>query len=252
MKTKISADEIRQALSEVYAPSEWYLSFEVGNSTGSNCRRHADAVAVNAYPSKGFEIRGFEIKVAKSDLKKELEDGDKSDAVAKFCDYWFLVAPKGLADDFTLPVTWGLIEYENGKLRQKIKPTRIEKIPPTAGFMCAMLRGRERHMEATARQIADSRAEEIKRNALWMVKNDSEELKLLEKKLAEIHEKTGIELNKWTPTDDIIQKLKNASALNVIARNVKHLEYDAKRFFEIAEKIKGAVDEMQSMGDVNE
>ena len=104
---KVTAADIRQALTNTYTSPEWYLGFEVGNSTGANCSRHADAVAINAYPSKGFEVRGFEIKVSKQDLKSELENGLKSDEIARFCDYWFLVVPKGLTDGFTLPPTWG-------------------------------------------------------------------------------------------------------------------------------------------------
>lgn len=96
----ITAKDIRKALLEKYAEPEWYLGFEVGNSCGSNCIRHADAVAVNAFPSRGFETRGFEIKVNRADLQRELEDGSKAEAIAKYCNYWFLVIPKGLTNNY--------------------------------------------------------------------------------------------------------------------------------------------------------
>ncbi len=118
MSDKVAAQDIRDALELRYQPPEWYLGFEVGDSTGTDNTRHADAVAINAYPSKGFQTIGFEIKVSKSDLKSELENGAKSDAIAKYCDNWFLVTPKGLTKDFTLPPTWGVMEYHDGKLRQ--------------------------------------------------------------------------------------------------------------------------------------
>lgn len=76
----VDANTLRQALKETYRAPEWYLGFEVGNSTGSQCRRYADAVAVNAYPSRGFEIRGFEIKVSK--IKEAVDQimlGEKGD-----------------------------------------------------------------------------------------------------------------------------------------------------------------------------
>ena len=69
MSEKVTAKVIRKALMDTYKEPEWYLGFEVGNSTGADCRRHADAVAINAYPSRGFEVRGFEIKVSRSDLQ---------------------------------------------------------------------------------------------------------------------------------------------------------------------------------------
>lgn len=117
----VTADDIREALQSTYKEPEWFLGFEVSNSTGANIRRYADAVAMNTFPSRGYEVRGFEIKVSKSDLKRELENGLKADEIARFCNYWFLVVPKGLADEMQIPEPWGIIEYSEGHLRQKKK-----------------------------------------------------------------------------------------------------------------------------------
>ena len=53
------------------------LGFEVGNSTGAELKRYADAVAINQYPSRSFETIGMEVKISKGDLRRELEDADK-------------------------------------------------------------------------------------------------------------------------------------------------------------------------------
>ncbi len=238
----VSADDIRAALGKVYLPPEWYLGFEVGNSTGSNCRRHADAVAINAYPSKGFEIRGFEIKVSKQDLASELKVGAKSDSVAKYCDYWFLVVPKGLTDSFTLPPTWGVIEYQDGKLTQKIKATKLDKEPVTAGFLCAMLRGRER---ASADKFYAERREmekDIRESLSWQQESATETLVKLRAKLEDIKGATGISLNEWTATEPIIAKLKAAQELDVVADKMCHIQRMAERMSKLAEEAQGAAE----------
>lgn len=244
MSLAVSANMIRLALEKTYTSPEWYLGFEVGNSTGTDCKRHADAIAINAYPSKGFEVRGFEIKVSKQDLSAELKNGIKSDEIARFCDYWFLVVPKGLSDGFTLPPTWGVIEYSDGKLRQKVKAQRLDKIQPTVGFLCAMMRGRERLVCSMASKVADTEKEKIKREAVWNLKNAEKELESLREKLCEIKESTGISLDTWTPTKQIIRKLNAAKSLDIISMNMRSMERAAKGILADAQEMYAAVSEM--------
>lgn len=245
-KSNVTADDIRLMLKSAYASPEWYIGFEVGNSTGANCRRHADAVAVNAYPSKGFEVRGFEIKVSKSDLKKELENGIKSDEIARFCDYWFLVVPKGLADGFTLPPTWGVIEYCDSGLREKARAEKLPRTEPTIGFLCAMLRGRERVVLESANQLTAEREEQIRQQTLWRVKNSEAELKGLRTRLAEIKDATGISLDSWTPTQHIVDRLKAANSLDLIARDVRFLKRSVEGMVQDAQEIQTAVDAIRA------
>ena len=248
MSDKVTATMICDALENQYSSPEWYIGFEVGNSTGSNCKRHADAVAINAYPSKGFETRGFEIKVAKSDLKSELDNGIKADEVARFCDFWFLVTPKGLTDDFTIPPTYGVIEYNNGKLTQKTRATKLDKQPPTSGFMCAVLRGRERTIQSLAIRLAKEKEERIKRDTEYSAKTAISQLKELHIKLAEIKEATGIDLSDWTPTISIIRKLNAAESLDVICSSIQRIEYATKNLIRDTNEVQKAVDMMKAGG----
>jgi hypothetical protein len=242
---KITSEDICKALESFYTSPEWYLGFEVGNSTGAYCRRHADAVAINAYPSKGFETRGFEIKVSKSDLKSELDNGEKSDEIARFCDYWFLVVPKGLADGFTLPPTWGVIEYNGEGLRQKTKAEKLEKAHPTAGFLAAMLRGHDRVTESLARKVTDKREKEIEQRVLWRAHNSEGDLKRLHDRLEEVKKATGISLDSWTPDQYIIDRLNAAKALDIIAQNIRAIERTAKTLMQDAAEVQAAVATMR-------
>lgn len=240
----IKADDIRKALEEFYTAPEWYLGFEVGNSTGSLCRRHADAVAINAYPSKSFETRGFEIKVSKQDLRKELEQGIKSDEIARFCDYWFLVVPKGLTDDFTLPPSWGVIEYNDGKLRQKVKAEKLSKIPPTVGFMCAMMRGRERILSELKSRLTQEERENIKRQVLFGTKNAQAELDKIRTKLKEIQEQTGISLYDWQPTEEIINRLNAVKSVKTVTTNVKYIQRVAANMLKCSQEAYDAANQI--------
>lgn len=193
MAEKITAKDIRKALIATYREPEWYLGFEVGNSTGADCRRHADAVAINAYPSRGYEVRGFEIKVSRSDLQSELDNGVKAEMVAQHCNYWYLVVPKGLTENMMIPAPWGIIEYNDGKLRTKKKPTYRETTPDM-GFMMAFLRGWQRRQ---ATEIANERKmlQEKERQMLssevrWRLKRYEE----LKERVAKFKEATGISL----------------------------------------------------------
>jgi hypothetical protein len=243
---KVSASLIKQALENAYHEPEWYLGYEVGNSTGADCKRYADAVAVNAYPSKGYETRGFEIKVSKQDIAAELQNGIKSDEIARFCDYWFLVVPKGLSDDFTLPPTWGVLEYSGGKLSRKTTAKKLAKAAPTAGFLCAMLRGRERVINDAAKRITASREEQIKQETLSRAGHAENELKKMHEKLAEIKEATGIALDNWSPTQPIIDRLKAAKSLEIITRNIRAIEYTANTLTKGTQEIQTAIDAIRA------
>jgi hypothetical protein len=246
MSEKVTAKDICNALIEAYKPPEWYLCFEVGNSTGTQLHRHADAVAINAYPSKGFEIRGFEIKVSKTDLQRELALGEKSDEIAQFCDYWFLVTPKGLTDSFTLPPTWGIIEYADGKLRQKKKAEWLQRANPTFGFLCAMIRGRERLNGMKRREEIDEAVSKDREYRKIYAASAERELDDLQTKLHEVFDATGIMINKWNPTDTIIDRLKAAESLDLISRNIRWLLRSAESLFDEAKEIKKAAELLMS------
>lgn len=153
MAEKVTAEDIRVAMKQRFKPQEYALFFEVGNGTGSNLRGWADAWTMNLFPSKGLAVTGYEIKVSRSDLKHELEQPKKSDNVGKYCDYWYLVVPKGLIrEEDMIPPAWGILEYNEGKLRQTKRPEKIESIPLTRAFIAAILR---REQERSDKELAD-------------------------------------------------------------------------------------------------
>lgn len=88
----------------------WVVVPEVPNGTGSNVSRRADAIALGLWPSRGYEIHGYEVKVSRGDVRKELNDPSKADAVGRFCDYWWLVVEDlSIIDGLVVPSTWGIL-----------------------------------------------------------------------------------------------------------------------------------------------
>lgn len=151
---------IRDLLAVRYPLPEWVLSFEVADATGGTSRR-ADAIALNCYPSKGLEVHGHEIKVARSDWLRELRDGSKADTIARHCDRWWIVAPAGVVERAELPRTWGLLLVGDSGLRAAVPA----KILPGSGkaldrsFAAALLRGiLSRAVRPVAEDLAAARA----------------------------------------------------------------------------------------------
>jgi hypothetical protein len=123
------------------SPTYSFLT-QVRNGTGyAREARTADAMAMSLWPSRGLDLYGFEVKVSRTDWMKELMQPDKADAIAQYCDYWYLViGDPDIVQQGELPKTWGLIIPDKKKgLRQivepkKLKPKQIDRIT-LAGIM---------------------------------------------------------------------------------------------------------------------
>ena len=118
----VTATMMRDALRRHFDAGEWALAFEVGDGTGQNGHRHADAVAMNLWPSRGLTIEGIEIKVSRSDWQRELAVPEKADRIARHCDRWWLAAAPGVVKDINeVPAAWGVLLW-NEKRAADDKP----------------------------------------------------------------------------------------------------------------------------------
>lgn len=119
----------------------WIVVSELGNSTGGNIKRHADAVAMGLWPSRGYEIHGYECKASRGDVRKELDDPSKADAVGKFCDYWWLaVEDLKIIDGLVIPDMWGILYPKNRILRAHRKAPKRKATEVNRGFIAALIR----------------------------------------------------------------------------------------------------------------
>lgn len=145
----IPAGSLRGALAQRYAGREWLLMFEVSSCTGYSDSpnghgrvRRADALALNLFPSKGWELHGFEMKASRSDWLAELADLSKSTPVKRYCDRWWLVAEEGvvMGEANEVPLEWGLMVRGPTGLRVVIRAPRRQPEPWSRGFVASVAR----------------------------------------------------------------------------------------------------------------
>lgn len=142
---------MRAALRRLFPAASYAMLFDVANATGSVSRR-ADAVVQSLWPSRGLWFAGVEIKVSRADWLREMKDGSKADAIARFCDHWFLaVSDAGIVLPNELPEGWGLIAPDRGALRIVTKARKLTPEPWTHAFRAALLRAAQ---ESTASEKA--------------------------------------------------------------------------------------------------
>ncbi|HML33828.1 hypothetical protein [Sporomusa sphaeroides] len=225
----MKASDICAALRERYQQPEWSLFFEVGSGTGGNCRRHADALAMNMYPSRGLSIVGMEIKVSRGDLKRELVNPDKAEEIARYCDEWYLVVPKGLVrEDDMIPTPWGVMECEDGKLRITKKAERLPAQPVTKEFMAAVVRCAGR-VDAETLQNARNEAyreqrESYERRLKDEVERRTKSFEELKQQLADFEKATGKSINRYTDVEILAENIKLAENIEILYRRYGGLQ----------------------------
>jgi hypothetical protein len=91
-----------------------------------------DAVTVDTWRSNGWALDGFEVKVSRSDLRRECNNVGKSQAWDGILNSFSIVAPYAVLHDwrtFGMPDTWGVLALVDGERR----PTHLRWLrqPPT-------------------------------------------------------------------------------------------------------------------------
>lgn len=159
MGNGVTANEITQAIKAKYSGPDWRVWFEVSQKPGHYRGRRADAVAMNIWPSRGFQINVFEVKVSRADFKNEMADITKAQAIGKYADFFWLACPHGMVDKSEVPENWGLMELNGGGLRvKKQAPQLAAPEPIDRGFAASLLRSGEDLTEAEIERMADERA----------------------------------------------------------------------------------------------
>lgn len=200
-----SSDLYRRIAAQHPAP-EWACFKEVSDSTGVQASRRADAVAMSLWPSRGLIIRGFEIKVSRSDYAREAADPAKAEAIARYCDEWWLVTPEGLIRDpeTELPPAWGLMVPAKGDgLRVVRKAERTGAVSLERPFLAAVLRAADKQLrEALAgwvrREDIAAELERAREQGAASVPSEVQrirsELERAERTIREFREASGIDL----------------------------------------------------------
>jgi hypothetical protein len=251
--------DVNAALRARFCAPEWALFFEVGDATGAQHRRWADAVAMNLYPSRGLEIHGFEVKVSRSDWTKELKTPEKSAPVQQYCDRWWIVTPAGIVKEGELPPTWGHYEVsEAGKIRQVVAAPKLESIPVSRAFVASVMRraGGASDEEIGAmvqKQVAELRAHD-RRDVERQVERNGERFKELQKTVKEFEDASGMSIsNPYTGGKELGQAVKLVTTAgisrtyggvhairNTLLSNLKELDKALSPFGVVPEDVENA------------
>jgi hypothetical protein len=172
---KINALKVKNLLRKKYPMPEYEIFFEVSSSTGNgNNTRYADAVAFNTFSSRGYKITGFEIKVNRSDLLKELKSPEKAEEIFKYCDEWYLVVANNiLKETDEVPDNWGIMEInEKSKIKVLKKSKKNPNVILDRKFVASLLREKNRPLKKEISEAEKLIREEYREKYSKMVENE--------------------------------------------------------------------------------
>lgn len=129
----------------------WIVFTELANRPGFAAKRYADAFALGVWASTKYEGHLYEEKISREDLKKELRDPEKAEAVGKYARYrWLVVGDEKITEGLVIPDVWGILtpHIKGGSkiLRVVRKAPKLEPREIDAGFAMAMIRNGLRTM----------------------------------------------------------------------------------------------------------
>lgn len=257
-----TAGEVIQHVRRYYAGSSWAVFEGVADATGLKAKRWADAIAFGLWPSRGMDIHGVEVKVSRSDLARELANPHKAEAVAGYCDYWWIaVSSEDLVRPAELPSAWGLLVPCVKKGMRVAKPATRQLEPKALdrGFVAAILR-RAAHVYDPQRireQLRSEIFEQVRDEAIAAVQQDHErEIEGLRTRIEELNTSEDAlrkEVYRLTKTPATTETIRRAMDLITTLQgwNGAHGKLDSfVRLLERDEHTLGAV--RRSLGDVRD
>lgn len=188
------------ALAARYKGDAYAFFTHVRNCTGyARHIRECDALAMSLWPSRGLELIGFEVKVTRSDWRRELNDPDKAErSLYRYCDRWFVVAPPDVVNVNDVPPTWGLLVYGTrwvtARQAPKLEPTAIDR-----KFLASLLRRlHEEEMQPMKLKAEFERGmAEGAKGAKHAAERAAERITELQHNIQTFEEASGIRIGSW-------------------------------------------------------
>lgn len=160
---------MRDALRAKYSLPHHVLLWEVRNSTGFDSSRSADALAITMYVSRGHALTGFEIKDHRSDWLAELKRPEKAEAIAQFCDFFFLVTSnKTIAKLDEIPHPWGWLAFTGAKLTVMKKAEKLKCVALDRAMLCSLIYcTMQRFRAEVQKEIEETVAQRVANHRSW-------------------------------------------------------------------------------------
>ena len=115
----------------------------MGTGFGPHAERIIDFFALNCEPSSGFQSFAIEVKVSRSDFRRELANPAKRLAASVIARRFAFAYPRGLIEPNEVPVECGIFEYADGvveKRRQGLETGLGGLVVPSWQFVASLLR----------------------------------------------------------------------------------------------------------------
>jgi len=140
MKIKYTSKILKQRIGERFPSPAYSTLFEVRDATAGMATRSADAISFCAWPSRGFDIIGFEIKSHRGDWLNELKTPEKAENIYKYCDKWYIVGSDNIIHADEVPNNWGWLAPEGNGLKEIIKPKELKPKEVSKEFVMSIMR----------------------------------------------------------------------------------------------------------------
>lgn len=233
--------EVFEKLKYIFPSPAHVILNGVRNTTGFNKKINiADALIFSVYPSRGIWMSGVEIKVNRSDWKKELANPDKADSIGKYCNYWYLAAPQNIVPLEEVPEPWGFIEIVNNTSKIiKKAPINNNIQQLDINFVCSIMRSFSNSM-INVNEIDNLVNERLKKEIKYRtfrLENDYLELK---DKVENFESASGIKIKDSWNLDKIGETVKLIVDLGSPEEALKYL-------YKRMEKVQSALDHMKEI-----
>jgi hypothetical protein len=138
---KITSGDIHEALKKSFATSGWVYIKELRAGTGysSEADRYIDAWLMQTFPSSPMRILAVEIKVERSDFRKEVKHTIKRDSALRISNEFYFAAPSGLIHKDEVPAECGLIEVSDSCAKIVINAP-FREVQITLPFLASLAR----------------------------------------------------------------------------------------------------------------
>ncbi len=198
----MTTNELFSRLYSKYNRSGYLFFDELSNATGALANRRADAAVLGIWPSTGYALQGFEIKVSKADLDKEINDVEKWEAIGKYCDRWWLVvSDKSIVDMQRLPAVWGVMYPTKMRLKVYRPAPKLTPEPWAKRFAISMIlnygKTFEREKLQQDRSLNSKYQEGYADGQKITTTTAAEKHRLLAKAVAEFEEASGLKIDRY-------------------------------------------------------
>jgi hypothetical protein len=239
-RREMSTSELMALLRERYPKDQYAFFTEVPNGTGSHANRHADALAMSLWPSRGLHLTGFELKVSRSDWVKELKNPAKAESFARYCHFWYLVvASESIVTEGELPPNWGLMAPTAGKLKVVAQAKILEPEAMSLTFIAGLFRAAQNQITQDAR-LATIRAQEYQKGVKAGQESRDYELRTLRKRVTNFEEKAGVLLTDYNHGSLVeAMKLVKDGVVGDVAARLASIRAQATRVVELIDAEEG-------------